>query len=104
MCPRFVNHSIASDKVDLQRISPPIRFPIKNANAHCGLSESKKMSVPQRDDILVVDDDRASRRMLLQALRNAGYTCRNPAAESKRSKACPNIRRRFSCSISTCQS
>ena len=34
------------------------------------------MSVPLRDDILVVDDDRASRRVLLHALRNAGYSCR----------------------------
>ncbi|CAN5577415.1 SpoIIE family protein phosphatase [soil metagenome] len=38
------------------------------------------MTEGKGDDILVIDDDRTSRRMLLQALRSAGYHCRDAAS------------------------
>ena len=38
------------------------------------------MTERKGNNILVIDDDRASRRMLLQALTSAGYTCRESAS------------------------
>lgn len=40
----------------------------------------EKMTERKGDNILVIDDDRASRRMLTHALGSAGYTCRESAS------------------------
>ncbi len=49
----------------------------KNTDARRLLSESEKMG---SEYVLVIDDDRVSRRMLMRALGEAGYDCRETAS------------------------
>ena len=77
---QFVIHSVASDKEYLQRICAANPFPDKNTNARACFSNQKRKWSGDEEVILVIDDDRASRRMLLRALGEAGYACRESAS------------------------
>ena len=75
-CLSFVIHSVASDKEYLQRMLGANPFSDnKYKCADTPFRIEKKME-RNEDIILVIDDDRASRRMLARALSEAGYTCR----------------------------
>ena len=70
---------------------------------HSFPNQTKKME-QKEDIILVIDDDRASRRMLARALSEAGYACRESARVGRRRwQCCRRKFRRFSCSIFTCR-
>ncbi len=73
----FLVQSIESDNGYLNFAPPLLRH--KNTNSRRFLSNHKRMGNTAAH-ILVIDDDRASRRMLVRALGEAGYDCRESAS------------------------
>jgi DNA-binding response OmpR family regulator len=63
----------------LKRTARPIRSSQKHRCASGRVRIRKRME-RNGELILVIDDDRASRRMLVRALGEAGYTCRESAS------------------------
>ena len=101
--PQFVIHPVAGDKEYLQPLVMPVWVREKNKYPRRELREFDIREMEKKKEvILIVDDDRASRRMLARALGVAG-TCREAPADMKRFNFCAKKLLPCCCSIFACR-